>query len=141
MAGPPERDGSGAGDDTFAKLLRRHARLRGDRPAFRHKDLGIWQTWTWAEVYDQTRALAQGLAALGLAHGETIAIVGANRPRLYWTITAAQMLGAIPLPVYADSVADEIALCARPCRGDASSSRRTRSRSTRSSRSPTACRA
>ena len=36
-------------------------------------------------------------------------IVGANRPRLYWTITAAQMLGAVPVPVYADSVADEIA--------------------------------
>ena len=97
-------------DDTFAKLLRGHARVRGGRPAFRHKVFGIWRTWTWAEVYDETRALAQGLAGLGFAKGDRIAIAGANWPRLYWTITAAQMLGAAPVPVYADSVADEIAL-------------------------------
>ena len=95
--------------DTFPKLLARHARVRGGRPAFRHKDQGIWQSWTWAEVETQVRALAQGLRALGLAHGEKIAIVGANRPKLYWTMTAAQMLGAVPVPVYADAVADEMA--------------------------------
>ena len=96
-------------DDTFARLLRSHARARGSRPAFRHKDLGLWQTWTWAQVYQETRALAVGLIALGVDRGDTIAIVGANRPRLYWSITAAQMIGAVPVPVYADSVADEIA--------------------------------
>ncbi|HYA72756.1 MAG TPA: AMP-binding protein [Roseiarcus sp.] len=87
-----------------------HARVRGGRPAFRLKDFGIWQTWTWAQVYAETRALAQGLDAMGLRKGDRIAVVGANRPRLYWTVTAAQMLGAIPVPVYADSVADELAL-------------------------------
>ena len=102
------RDGRDA-KDTFAKLLRAHARERGQRPAFRHKDLGIWQTWSWGEVYAETRTVAQGLIGLGLDRGDTIAIVGANRPRLYWSITAAQMIGAIPVPVYADSVADEIA--------------------------------
>ena len=97
-------------DDTFAKLLRVNARVRGGRPAFRHKDLGIWRTWTWSEVYAETSAIAQGLDALGLAKGDRIAIAGANRPRLYWTIAAAQMLGAVPVPVYADAVADELAL-------------------------------
>ena len=96
-------------EDTFAKLLRAHASLRGTRPAFRLKDLGLWQTWTWAQVYEETRAIAQGLVGLGLERGQTIAIVGANRPRLYWSITAAQMIGAIPVPVYADAVAEEIA--------------------------------
>jgi long-chain acyl-CoA synthetase len=99
----------GASEDTFAKLMRGHAQVRPDRPAIRHKDLGIWRTWTWAEAYAQVRALAQGLRLLGLEEGERIAVVGANRPRLYWTITAAQALGAIPAPVYADSVADELA--------------------------------
>ena len=32
-----------------------------------------------------------------------------NRPRLYWTFLAAQSLGAIPVPVYQDAVADEMA--------------------------------
>ena len=96
-------------EDTFPKLLARNARVRGDRPAIRHKDLGIWQTWTWAEVYANVRALAASYRALGLGRGDTIAIVGANRPKLYWSMMAAQMLGAIPVPVYADAVADEMA--------------------------------
>ena len=95
--------------DTFPKLLIRNARLHGDRPAYRHKDLGIWQVWTWAQVLEEVRAYAVGLSRLGLARGDTIAIVGSNRPRLYWSVTAAQMLGAVPVPVYADAVADELA--------------------------------
>jgi len=98
-----------AGVDTFPKLLIRNAHLYGARPAMRHKDLGIWQTWTWSQVLDVVRAYAVGLHRLGVKRGETIAIVGGNRPKLYWSVMAAQMLGAIPVPVYADAVADELA--------------------------------
>ena len=101
--------GTAAPADTFPKLLIRNANLYGARPAMRQKDLGIWQTWTWAQVLDIVRAYAVGLHRLGLKRGETIAIVGANRPKLYWSVMAAQMLGAIPVPVYADAVADELA--------------------------------
>jgi long-chain acyl-CoA synthetase len=75
----------------------------------RHKDLGVWQTWTWGQVLEIVRAYAVGLNRLGLTRGETIAIVGSNRPKLYWSVMAAQMLGAIPVPVYADAVAEELA--------------------------------
>jgi long-chain acyl-CoA synthetase len=75
----------------------------------RHKDLGVWQTWTWSEALEIVRAYAVGLNRLGLKRGETIAIVGANRPKLYWSVMAAQMLGAIPVPVYSDAVAEELA--------------------------------
>ncbi len=95
--------------ETFPALLIRNADIFAARPAIRHKDLGIWQTWTWAQVLEEVRALALGLSALGLKQGETIAIVGNNRPRLYWAIAAAQSLGAVPVPIYADSVADEMA--------------------------------
>jgi long-chain acyl-CoA synthetase len=95
--------------DTFPKLLVRNAeRFRG-RPAFRLKDFGIWQTWTWDQVLDEVRGLATGLHRLGVKRGDTVAIVGSNRPRLYWSIAAAQMLRAVPVPVYADAVADELA--------------------------------
>jgi long-chain acyl-CoA synthetase len=97
------------GEDTFPKLLARNASVRPGRPAFRHKDLGIWQAWTWAEVHEIVRAYAVGLKRLGVERGGKIAIVGTNRPRLYWTMAAAQWLGAVPVPVYADSVADEMA--------------------------------
>jgi long-chain acyl-CoA synthetase len=94
--------------DTFPKLMIRNAQLYGSRPSMRHKDLGIWQTWTWAQALEIVRAYAVGLHRLGLKRGETIAIVGSNRPRLYWSVVAAQMLGAVPVPVYADAVADEL---------------------------------
>jgi long-chain acyl-CoA synthetase len=94
--------------DTFAKLLIRNASIYGSRPAMRHKDYGIWQTWTWSQVLDVVRAYAVGLQHAGLKRGETIAIVGGNRPKLYWSVMATQMLGAIPVPVYADAVADEL---------------------------------
>ena len=100
---------SAAAADTFTKLLIRNANLFGVRPAMRQKDLGIWQTWTWSDLLEIVRAYAVGLDRLGLKRGETIAIVGANRPKLYWSVMAAQMLGAVPVPVYADAVADELA--------------------------------
>ncbi|MBV9954990.1 MAG: AMP-binding protein, partial [Pseudolabrys sp.] len=75
----------------------------------RHKDLGIWQTWNWAQALDQVRSFSIGLMQLGLKRGDKVAIVGKNKPRLYWAMCAAQALGAVPVPLYADSVADEMA--------------------------------
>ncbi len=98
-----------AGADTFPKLLIRNAAKFGSRPAMRHKDLGIWHTWTWAQMAEEVRAFSVGLMELGLKRGDKIAIIGKNKPRLYWAVCAAQALGAVPVPIYADSVADEMA--------------------------------
>ena len=93
--------------DTFPRLLLHNAKVRPGLPAIREKDLGIWQSWTWSEVAAEVRTLACGLAARGLKRGMTIALIGDNRPRLYWGVTAAQCLGGIPVPLYQDAVADE----------------------------------
>src|SRR5262249_24744111 len=95
---------SGSYVDTFPKLLLINAVKRGERPAIREKDLGIWHTWTWGQVREEVRALALGLAELGIKRDDKVAIIGRNRPRLYWTVCAAQSLGAIPVPLYQDSV-------------------------------------
>ena len=94
--------------DTFPRLLMHHAKVRGDKPATREKDLGIWQTWTWSEVADEVRSLACGLAELGFKRGDNLAIIGDNRPRLYWAMAAAQCLGGVPVPLYQDAVAQEM---------------------------------
>ena len=94
--------------DTFPKLLLYNAGRRGERPAVREKDYGIWQSWTWGTVADEVRALACGLAALGFKPGDMLVIAGDNRPQLYWAMVAAQTLGGVPVPVYQDSVAAEI---------------------------------
>jgi long-chain acyl-CoA synthetase len=95
--------------DTFPKYLLLNADRYGNRPAMRHKDYGIWQSWTWAQQLAEVRAFALGLETLGLARGDKVAVVGANRPRLYWSFAAIQSLGGVPVPVYADSVAEEMA--------------------------------
>jgi long-chain acyl-CoA synthetase len=82
--------------------------VRGDKPAMREKDLGIWQCWTWHEVAEEVRAIACGLAEMGFKRGENLAIVGENRPRMYMMMTAAQCLGGVPLPLYQDAVASEM---------------------------------
>jgi long-chain acyl-CoA synthetase len=94
--------------DTFPRLLLDHATRRGTSPAMREKDFGIWQTYSWGQVADEVRALACGLAALGLQRGEHLAIIGDNRPRLYWAMAAAQCLGGIPVPLYQDAPAEEM---------------------------------
>ena len=94
--------------DTFPKLLVENARVRGARPAIREKDFGIWQAWTWAEAEKEIRALACGLAAYGFESGDRLAIIGDNRPQLYWAMVAAQYDGGVPVPVYQDSVAEEM---------------------------------
>jgi long-chain acyl-CoA synthetase len=93
--------------DTFPRLLLHHAHVRPNHPATREKDLGIWQTWTWAQVADEVRALACGLAAQGFKRGMHLAIIGDNRPRLYWAMVAADALGGIPVPMYQDAPAAE----------------------------------
>src|SRR5215470_14502003 len=97
------------GGMTFPRLLLQHAQARPNAPATREKDLGIWRTWTWSEVAAEVRALACGLAAQGFRRGMHLAIIGDNRPRLYWSMIAAQALGGIPVPMYQDAPAAEFA--------------------------------
>ena len=93
--------------DTFPRRLLHHAAVRPRHPATREKDLGIWQTWAWADVAREVRALACGLATLGFRRGDHLAIIGDNRPRLYWSMIAAQCLGGVPVPMYQDAPANE----------------------------------
>jgi long-chain acyl-CoA synthetase len=99
--------GPESGGLTFPRLLQQHAAARRDLPATREKDLGIWQTWSWGQVAAEVRALACGLAAQGFKRGMHLAIIGDNRPRLYWSMTAAQALGGVAVPMYQDAPAAE----------------------------------
>ncbi len=105
MQVPPAPSGSA---DTYPRLLLKHAQVRGDRTAMREKDLGIWQSWSWKQSAGEVRRLACGLAALGFRRGMNLAVIGDNRPRLYWAFAAAQSLGGIPVPVYQDAVSEEM---------------------------------
>ncbi|PYN06515.1 MAG: long-chain fatty acid--CoA ligase [Candidatus Rokuibacteriota bacterium] len=94
--------------DTFPKLARANAQRLPDGVAIREKDYGIWQSTTWADYLTQARAIALGLASLGLSRGDKVAIVGDNRPQLYWAVLATQALGGVPVPLYQDSIEKEM---------------------------------
>ncbi|RYF17838.1 MAG: long-chain fatty acid--CoA ligase, partial [Comamonadaceae bacterium] len=94
-------------DTTFPRLLLQHAAQRPGAPAMREKEYGIWQTLAWADLARMVEHIACGLHHAGLSRGEHMVVIGANRPRLYATMLAAQSLGAIPVPLYQDAVAAE----------------------------------
>ena len=89
-------------------LLRRNAASFENSVAFREKEFGIWQTWSWAKALDEAESFALGLIELGIQPGDFVAILGRNRPDLYISMIAIQMAGATPVPQYQDSVAEEM---------------------------------
>ena len=103
------------GMDSIPALLHRNATQFANEPAYREKEFGIWQSWTWAETQEEIEALALGLIDLGVAEGDFIAVIGRNRPTLYWAMMAAQMCGAIPVPLYQDAAAEEMAYTLGHC--------------------------
>ena len=94
---------------TFPRLLMQHAAQRPTAPAMREKEYGIWQTWSWARAAEDVRLMSCGLAALGFRPGQNLAIVGDNRPHLYQAFIAAQSLRGVPVPMYQDAIASEMA--------------------------------
>jgi long-chain acyl-CoA synthetase len=108
MATAPDRSLPGTAD-TLPKLLVAQAARWGDRrPAIREKRFGIWQAYSWRQYAERVASIAAGLASLGFGRGERLAVIGDNRPELYWAMVAAQGLGGAPVPIYQDSIAAEM---------------------------------
>jgi long-chain acyl-CoA synthetase len=103
------------GHESIPALLQRNAKEFGSKAAYREKEFGIWQSWTWAETAGEIEALALGLINLGVNEGDFIAIIGRNRPHFYWAMVAAQSVGAIPVPLYQDASAEEMAYVLDHC--------------------------
>ena len=94
--------------DTFPKLALQNAHRLSGKVAIREKHLGIWQSYTWSQYAEQARLIALGLAALGFERGDKTAVVGDNRPALYWAMLATQALGGVAVPLYQDSIEKEM---------------------------------
>ena len=86
--------------DTFPKLLQGLVARKPEDISIREKDLGIWQSWTWREYMEEASAVANSLAKSGFNRGDKVAIIGDNRPELYFGIMASQMLGGVPILMF-----------------------------------------
>jgi len=94
---------------TFPQILLDNARkFPAGKIAMREKEYGIWQSYSWQDSLDQVRDFALGLAALGFKKEDKMAIIGDNRPRLYWGMAACQCLGGVPVPLYQDAIHKEL---------------------------------
>ena len=101
---------------TLIGLARRNAELYGEKPAYREKEFGIWQSWNWAEASKEIESLSYGLLSLGIKQGDHVAIIGRNRPYFYWAMVSVQAAGGVPVPIYQDSVADEVCYVLDHCK-------------------------
>src|SRR5438132_9986251 len=93
-------------EPTICAAFQVTAAEHADRTALRTK--GDEFSMTWAEYADKVRALAAGLAGLGLKRGDTIALLLTNRPEFHWVDAAAMHLGATPFSVYNTYSAEQI---------------------------------
>jgi len=101
---------------TIAELLYRNKVQFGDRVAMRKKFLGIWQEYTWNEVYEHVRRIALGFIALGAEKGDRMIIIGNNDPELVWAQWGAQHAQLVVSCLYVDYLPEEVKYFVGDCR-------------------------
>ena len=94
---------------TFPHILIENAKkFPPTKAAIREKNFGIWMSYSWQDYLDQVRDFALGLASLGFNREDKMAIIGDNRPQLYWGMAGCQCLGGVPVPLYQDAIHNEL---------------------------------
>jgi long-chain acyl-CoA synthetase len=94
--------------DTIPKLIQSNSQKWGSRTAMCMKKLGIWQSYTWHEYYEQVKYLSLGLISLGLKPGDVVCIIGDNEPEWFWGEFAVQAGGGIVTGIFVDSIPSEV---------------------------------
>lgn len=93
--------------DTFPKILRYNAQNWPNEVAMREKEFGIWNEFTWADYNEEVKLLSVGMHALGCGKGDTVGLLGKNRPEWVWGEVAAQAIGSMSMGIYEDSLGPE----------------------------------
>jgi long-chain acyl-CoA synthetase len=92
---------------TAADLPFAAAEAYADMPAWRFKTDGGWQDVSFREVAAQVRELAAGLVAAGVRAGDRVCVLADTRPEWSRACLAIMCAGAIVVPIYPSSSADE----------------------------------
>jgi len=77
--------------------------------ALRSKRHGLWRTVTYGELRSRVEAVAGGLASLGVAAGDPVALLAENSPEWVVADLAIQHLGAVSVALPPQTPADAIA--------------------------------
>jgi long-chain acyl-CoA synthetase len=100
---------------TLCDLLAEHAAGNGDAPAMSWKRDGAWQTLSWRDYRERVAEVAMGLAGLGVAKGDFVAIMAANRPEHVLADQGAVHAGAVPTSFYFSLAPEQIRYVAGHC--------------------------
>jgi long-chain acyl-CoA synthetase len=96
-------------EDTLPKLLKKNAEKYGDQKiAMRVKDRGIWQRFTWKDYYEKVKFFSLGLLSLGMGKGDKVAILGENKPEIFWAELGVQSAGGTAVDIYTDCTPPEV---------------------------------
>jgi len=95
--------------DTFPKLLSYNAANWPDEVALREKEFGIWNAFSWADYHRMVKRFALGMHKLGIGEGDSVGIIGDNRPEWVAGEVAAHALRAMIFGIYQDSMNEECA--------------------------------
>jgi long-chain acyl-CoA synthetase len=96
-------------EDTLPKLLKKNAEKYGDQKiAMRVKDRGIWQHFTWKDYYEKVKYFSLGLVSLGMDKGDKVAILGENKPEIFWAELGVQSAGGTAVDIYTDCTPPEV---------------------------------
>ncbi|MFN8626779.1 MAG: long-chain fatty acid--CoA ligase [Candidatus Binatia bacterium] len=93
--------------DNLADMFFAQARQRADRPRYRHRPGERWHEVTWGTCAERVRAMAGGLASLGLEPGDRVALLAATRPEWIEFDLAVLANGGITVPIYPSNLPDE----------------------------------
>ncbi len=91
---------------TACEAFQATAEAHPDRVAIRTR--GDRFSCTWREYAARVRAVAAGLASLGVGRGDTVALMMVNRPEFHFADAGAMHLGAVPFSIYNTYTPDQI---------------------------------
>ncbi|MBY0323227.1 MAG: AMP-binding protein [Reyranella sp.] len=96
------------GCDTIPKLFWHQVKARGDRTAFREKDLGIWRATSWREYGERARAAGMGLVKLGLSHGQVVSVLAETVPEWLYVDMGTMAAGGVTNGIYPTDSAKQV---------------------------------
>ncbi len=94
--------------ETIAQMFWLRVKEHGPKVMMRQKDLGIWKTYTWAEVGQIVSEIGAGLVSLGFAPGEVVSVLANTCREWVWADLAAQSMGGAVSGVYPTDSASQL---------------------------------
>ena len=88
------------GCDTIPKLFWHQVKARGERTAFREKDLGIWRATSWSQYGERAKAVGMGLVKLGLQPGEVVSVLAETVPEWLYVDMGTTAVGGVSNGIY-----------------------------------------